>query len=84
MALTVMNECHVSDDHADVRAHLEEAARFRRLDVDEVRDRVWVGSPDEVRGQLAAFAAAGFDEAILGLNPPYGTETFEMLDAVKG
>jgi len=84
VALTVMNECHVSDDPDDVRAHLEEAARFRRVSVDDVRERVWVGSPEDVRGQLAAFADAGFDEAILGLNPPYGARTFEMLDAVMG
>jgi F420-dependent oxidoreductase-like protein len=84
VALTVMNECHVSERPAEVRARLEEAARFRRLSVDEVRDRVWIGSADEVRGQLLTFAAAGFDEAILGLNPPYGARTLELLDSLMG
>jgi F420-dependent oxidoreductase-like protein len=84
IALTVMNECHVTRDPADARAHLEQAARFRRLSTDEVRDRVWIGSAAEVREQLAAFAEAGFDEAILGLNPPYGAGTLEMLDAIMG
>jgi alkanesulfonate monooxygenase SsuD/methylene tetrahydromethanopterin reductase-like flavin-dependent oxidoreductase (luciferase family) len=84
IALTVMNECHVTPDAADARARLEHAARFRRLAVEEVQDRVWIGSAALVREQLAAFADAGFDEAILGLNPPYGARTFEMLDALMG
>jgi F420-dependent oxidoreductase-like protein len=84
VALTVMNECHVTTDAADARARLEAAARFRRLSPEEVRDRVWIGSPDEVGAQLDAFAKAGFDEAVLGLNPPYGARTFEMLDALRG
>ncbi len=84
VALTVMNECHVTEDRGEARAHLEAAARFRRLSVDEVRHRVWVGSADEVRAELATFAAAGFDEAIIGLNPPYDARTFAMLDALMG
>jgi alkanesulfonate monooxygenase SsuD/methylene tetrahydromethanopterin reductase-like flavin-dependent oxidoreductase (luciferase family) len=74
----------VTTDAGDARARLEAAARFRRLSPEEVRDRVWIGSPDEVRAQLDAFADAGFDEAVLGLNPPYGERTFELLDALRG
>jgi alkanesulfonate monooxygenase SsuD/methylene tetrahydromethanopterin reductase-like flavin-dependent oxidoreductase (luciferase family) len=84
VALTVMNECHVTADAAEARAHLEHAARFRGLTVDDARDRVWIGSSEAVRAQLAAFAEAGFDEAILGLNPPYGARTFELLEALMG
>jgi len=84
VALTVMNECYVTDDAAEAAAHLGHAARFRNVGVDQVRDRVWIGSAGEVRAQLDGFASAGFEEAILGLNPPYGTRTLEMLDALMG
>jgi len=84
IALTVMNECYVTPDPAEARARREHAARFRGISADEVRDRVWIGSAEEVREQLAAFADAGFDEAILGLNPPYGARTLEMLEALRG
>ena len=84
VALTVMNECYVTEDSADARARREHAARFRGLSEDDVRDRVWIGSADDVREQLAAFASAGFDEAILGLNPPYGARTLETLEALTG
>ena len=79
VALTVMNELHVG---AGSDARLDLAARFRGMTVDAVRDRTWIGGVDEVAARIAAFAEAGFDEAILGLNPPYGPATLEMLEAV--
>jgi F420-dependent oxidoreductase-like protein len=83
IALTVMNEFHLTSDPADARRRLEAAARFRGLPPEEVRDRVWIGDGAELAERIAAFAAAGFDEAILGLNPPYGDETVEMLGAAR-
>ncbi|HZQ57366.1 MAG TPA: TIGR03560 family F420-dependent LLM class oxidoreductase [Acidimicrobiales bacterium] len=84
IALTVMNECYVTEDASDAHARREHAGRFRGMGADEVRDRVWIGNADEVRAQLGAFDAAGFDEAILGLNPPYGARTLELLEALMG
>jgi len=81
IALTVMNELHVAED---VQERLERAARFRGITTDEVRSRTWIGSADDVAARIASFAAAGFDEAILGLDPPYGAATVEMLRAVAG
>jgi F420-dependent oxidoreductase-like protein len=84
IALTVMNECHITEDRDEARARREHAAKFRGVTADELGDRVWIGSAAEVREQLDAFAEAGFDEAILGLNPPYGARTLEMLEALMG
>ncbi len=81
IALTVMNEFHLTSDAADARRRLDHAARFRNLTIDEIRPRVWIGGPGEIAERIGGFAAAGFDEAILGLNPPYGAQTLEMLEA---
>jgi F420-dependent oxidoreductase-like protein len=83
IALTVMNEFHLTSDAAEAQRRLEAAARFRGLAPEDVRDRVWIGNAPELAERIAAFAAAGFDEAILGLNPPYGVETVEMLEAAR-
>ena len=79
--LTVMNDFRLTDDRADARKRLERAAQFRNLTVDEVRDRVWIGGPGELSELIAGFADAGFSEAILGLGPPYGPATIDMLEA---
>jgi F420-dependent oxidoreductase-like protein len=83
IALTVMNEFHLTSDPADARGRIEAAARFRGLTPEETRGRVWIGGGNEIAESVGAFAAAGFDEAILGLNPPYGSATVEMLEAVR-
>jgi alkanesulfonate monooxygenase SsuD/methylene tetrahydromethanopterin reductase-like flavin-dependent oxidoreductase (luciferase family) len=79
--LTVMNDFRLTEDRADARKRLERAAQFRNLSVDEVRDRVWIGNADELTELIGGFADAGFSEAILGLGPPYGAATFDMLEA---
>ena len=83
IALTVMNEFHLTSDAAEARRRLARAARFRNLTPDEVRTRVWIGGPSEIAELIGGFAAAGFDEAILGLNPPYGPQTVDMLEATR-
>jgi F420-dependent oxidoreductase-like protein len=83
IALTVMNEFHLTSDVAEARRHLAHAAAFRRLTPEETRSRLWIGSPSEIAELIGGFAAAGFDEAILGLNPPYGPQTVEMLEAAR-
>ncbi len=80
ISLTVMNEFHFASDAADVRRRLEVVAAFRGITPAEARSRVWIGGPDEIAELVGAFEAAGFDEAILGLNPPYGPGTVEMLE----
>jgi len=79
ISLTVMNEFHLTADAADARRRLDGVAAFRGITPDEARRRVWIGGVDEIAEMVGAFAAAGFDEAILGLNPPYGEATLEML-----
>jgi F420-dependent oxidoreductase-like protein len=79
--LTVMNDFHLTSDAADARRRLGQAARFWDLSPDEVRSRVWIGGAAEIAELIGGFAAAGFDEAILGLGPPYGPQTVEMLEA---
>jgi len=53
-----------------------------------VRPLTWIGTAHDVAERILAFRDAGFDEAILGLNPPYGEATTEMLgevaDRVRG
>jgi F420-dependent oxidoreductase-like protein len=83
IALTVMNEFHLTSDASEARRRLARAARFRNLTPDEVRSRVWIGGPSELAELIGGFAAAGFDEAILGLNPPYGPQTVDMLEATR-
>ena len=80
IALTVRNDFLLTDDAAAARAGIEGLARFMRQPPDVVRRRVWVGDRAEVADGLAAFAAAGFDEAILALAPPYDATTIAMLE----
>ena len=83
ISLTVMNDFHLTSDPAEARRRLARAATFRHLSPDEVRPRVWIGGPAELAELIGGFSAAGFDEAILGLGPPYGPQTIEMLEATR-
>jgi F420-dependent oxidoreductase-like protein len=80
IALTVRNDFLLTDDAEAARAGVERMARFTRLPPDVVRRRLWIGDRAEVARGLAAFAAAGFDEAILALAPPYDAATITMLE----
>jgi F420-dependent oxidoreductase-like protein len=79
--LTVMNDFRLTEDSADASKRLDRAAQFRNLSVDEVRDRVWIGGAAELSELIGGFAEAGFSEAILGLGPPYGPASIDMLEA---
>jgi F420-dependent oxidoreductase-like protein len=85
--LTVRNDCFVSDDASTIERELEGVAAFMRgrgasISLEEVRDMVWIGGPAEVTERLVTFAGAGFDEAILALDPPYDERTVDMLETI--
>lgn len=85
--LTVRNDVFVSDDAADVRRELDVVAQFMRsrgasVTLDDVRELVWIGDVAEVTDRLGACADAGFQEAILALDPPYDGGTIAMLETV--
>jgi F420-dependent oxidoreductase-like protein len=78
--LTVRNDLCVSDDLGEVARELEAAAQYMRTDVDDARERTWIGGVAEVTDRLGAFARAGFHEAILALDPPYDERTVATLE----
>jgi F420-dependent oxidoreductase-like protein len=80
IARTVRNDFYLTTDADAARRRIEAVARFMRLSPAEVRSRLWIGSLAEVEALLRPFAAAGFDECILGLSPPYDERTVEMLE----
>ena len=85
--LTVRNDFFLAADDAEADRELESVARFMRgrgasISLDEVRELVWIGGVTEVTDRLAAVADAGFDEAILALDPPYDERTIAMLETV--
>jgi F420-dependent oxidoreductase-like protein len=84
IARTVRNDFYLTSDADAARRRVEAAARFMRLPPEEVRLRLWIGSPSEVEALLRPFAEAGFDECILGLAPPYDERTVEMLERFSG
>jgi alkanesulfonate monooxygenase SsuD/methylene tetrahydromethanopterin reductase-like flavin-dependent oxidoreductase (luciferase family) len=55
-------------------------ARFAGVSADALRTRVWIGGAAEIAERIAAFAAAGFDECILALDPPYDATAIAMLE----
>ena len=85
--LTVRNDFFLAADDVEAQRELETVASFMRgrgasLSWDEVREFVWIGGLAEVTDRLAAFADAGFHEAILALDPPYDERTIAMLETV--
>jgi F420-dependent oxidoreductase-like protein len=79
IALTVRNDFQLTADPAVARATRERFAAFTQTTADEARRRLFVGDRREVTDLVGGFAAAGFEECILALAPPYGGATAEML-----
>jgi F420-dependent oxidoreductase-like protein len=80
IALTVRNDFLLTDDAEQARAAVARLARFTGASPEAVRPRLFVGDRAEVVERIAAFAAAGFDECILALAPPYDGSTVAMLE----
>jgi F420-dependent oxidoreductase-like protein len=80
IALTVRNDFLLSDDGALTDKRVARLARFAGVPADELRPRVWIGGAAEIVERLRAFAAAGFDECILALDPPYDATAIAMLE----
>jgi len=79
IAVTVRNDFLLTDDAARAKRKLARFARYAGIEDAEARRRLWVGSTDELVESLLAFADAGCDECILGLDPPYDAATHDML-----
>lgn len=82
IAVTVRNDFCLTDDPAEATRRIARFARFAGLASEEARARLWVGSRDDIVASLRAFAAAGCEECILGLEPPYGTALRDVLSRV--
>jgi len=80
VAITVRNDFLLTDDRATADASIARFARFAGISSDEARSRLWVGNTEELRTAFRAFAAAGVDECILALAPPYDERTHAMLE----
>jgi alkanesulfonate monooxygenase SsuD/methylene tetrahydromethanopterin reductase-like flavin-dependent oxidoreductase (luciferase family) len=79
ITVTVRNDFLLTDDPALAGRRIARFARYAGLEDAEARRRTWIGTADEVVASLREFAAAGCDECILALEPPYGAATHEML-----
>jgi F420-dependent oxidoreductase-like protein len=82
ITLTARNDFIMSADTTRTTAHLERLAAFWGTTVEDARDRSWVGEKDQIVDWLLQLRAIGFDEAILGIEPPYEIGTVEMLTQV--
>lgn len=79
IALTVRNDFALTADAAAARAAVDRVARFAGMTADEARPRLFVGDRAEVTDRIGAFAAAGFDECILAMSPPYDAAAVDTL-----
>lgn len=65
-------------DPARLEAKLARVASARGTDVDAIRQRTFVGTPDDVAGQILALAELGVDHIILSLRAPYDHDELSL------
>ncbi len=80
--ITVRNDFHIATDEPDAVAKLASLAAFTGASIEDTRERNWVGAVPELLDRIGAHAAAGVDEALLCISPPYDNRTVEVLERV--
>jgi F420-dependent oxidoreductase-like protein len=78
--VTLRNDFYLTEDRAVAERKIEQLARFARQSPEQAAQRVFVGGSEVLGGAFRDFAAAGAEEFILGLEPPYDGATHRMLE----
>lgn len=68
----------ISNDEKSLRPRVEAMARSWNTDIENLRQRVLIGTPEQAAEQLAQFVELGVEHFVLSVAPPYDMRMIEL------